>query len=739
MKMSYTSKKKIMKILLTMLFLVISSLAFATKYYVSSSGGNDFYDGMSEASAWKTISKVNNRTFLPGDIIMFKKGDVWRETLSASSSGNVDAYISYTSYGTGIKPQILASENAGTWTNVVGNIWRSAISFTNPFAGSAGDIYFISNTNTDVTFGIPKTYTSDFSNLASEFDWTWNENVLYVYASSDPDSRYSSIEAGQRESCIYLNGKQYIEINGIDLYYAQQQGVMEKEPAGGLNGYILRNCEIAYNGTLNGYGYASRVVYSNSLFENNVIHDCGRRGISLYNYSSQSLNNIVIQNNVFYNGNHTTGIDIGAGTSGGRGSTDSIIIRNNLIYDKPGSTAFSHQIFVQNIPSSGTSVTGIYIYNNIFKYPPVASILLEGITESYIYNNTFYGHNTVSPSGTFHIWVDIGSTNATIKNNIFYSNLDFDTGGAGLEIYCLVDPSEVDADYNLYYRVADNLRIGQIGSTKYYRTISSWAAMKAATGWETHSPAPGDPKFISETNFHMQLGSPGVGCGLAIPGIESDFEGYPVCNPPCLGSFASHFSSVAPLFVCACVEDATPAEVDIIYDISLANVTPSIYAFSVKVNSISTGSRFVAIDGTKVKLELEKAVECGDLVTVSYNTPIMNPIQSASGGLADTITIQPVDNNIEDFTTYVEDEVMIPEISLFPNPAHDYLNISFDNMEYKPLLMRIIGMTGVIVFEDIIYAGMSDLKYPVNFDSGIYFVQFLSEGLNLGTVKLIVQ
>lgn len=531
----------LVKAIMITLLILISSYALASKYYVSSSGGNDGSDGRSEASAWKSISRVNSQVFIPGDSILFFKGDVWRETLSISSSGNSEAYIVYSSYGTGLKPQILASIKADTWTNVSGNIWRSAISLSNPNIGSTGDIYFITNSTQEITFGNPKSYTSDFSNLVKEYDWTWNANVLYVYSSSDPDDRYLSIEAGQKESCIYLNGKQYIEINGFDLFYAQQQGVMEREPAGGLSGYILRNCEIAYNGTLNGYGYASRVVYSNALFENNVIHDCGRRGISLYNYSSQSLRNIIIQNNVFYNGNHTTGIDIGAGTSGGRGSTDNITIRNNLIYDDPASTAYSHQIFVQNIPSSGTTVTGIHIYNNIFKYPPAASILLEGITESYIYNNTFYGHNSVTTNGSFHVWVDFGSKNATIKNNIFYSDLIHQDHGSGLELYCLVDPSEVDADYNLYYRTDDNLRIVQIGSTNYNSTLFSWEALKSATGWEAHSPKPANPTFSSAEDYHLLPGSPAIGAGFNV-GITTDYEGENYNDPPSIGAFEGNAS-----------------------------------------------------------------------------------------------------------------------------------------------------------------------------------------------------
>ena len=43
-----------------------------TTYYISSSG-NDSFNGTSENTPWKTISKINFQIFSPGDNIFFKK------------------------------------------------------------------------------------------------------------------------------------------------------------------------------------------------------------------------------------------------------------------------------------------------------------------------------------------------------------------------------------------------------------------------------------------------------------------------------------------------------------------------------------------------------------------------------------------------------------------------------------------------------------------------------------------
>jgi len=104
--------------------------ASPTTYYVDATGGNDGNNGTSPSSAWKTISKVNSYDFNPGDSILFKRGEVWRERLIVSSSGNSNNPIIFGAYGTGNKPLILGSverNDASDWVNEGGNIWSTVI------------------------------------------------------------------------------------------------------------------------------------------------------------------------------------------------------------------------------------------------------------------------------------------------------------------------------------------------------------------------------------------------------------------------------------------------------------------------------------------------------------------------------------------------------------------------------------------------------------------------------------
>lgn len=97
-------------------------------YYVDATNGNDENSGTSPNSAWKTLSKVNNYDFSPGDSILFKRGEIWREHLLVTNSGDIDNPISYGAYGTGEKPLILGSverNDVSNWVNEGDNIWST--------------------------------------------------------------------------------------------------------------------------------------------------------------------------------------------------------------------------------------------------------------------------------------------------------------------------------------------------------------------------------------------------------------------------------------------------------------------------------------------------------------------------------------------------------------------------------------------------------------------------------------
>src|SRR5262245_45504608 len=80
-------------------------------YYVDPAGGDDARRGDSVAGAWRTLEKVNEFRFAPGDTVLFRRGSVWHGGLSLTADGTAEQPIVVGSYGTGAAPVFTAAEN----------------------------------------------------------------------------------------------------------------------------------------------------------------------------------------------------------------------------------------------------------------------------------------------------------------------------------------------------------------------------------------------------------------------------------------------------------------------------------------------------------------------------------------------------------------------------------------------------------------------------------------------------
>jgi hypothetical protein len=109
----------------------LSASPVAVTYYVSSSTGDDNNTGLSEASAFATIAKVNALSLQPGDQVLLKCGDVWHaEQLILSKSGTAQAPIVFSSYPAGCanQPSLSGSRSIGGWVQDSGNVYRADLS-----------------------------------------------------------------------------------------------------------------------------------------------------------------------------------------------------------------------------------------------------------------------------------------------------------------------------------------------------------------------------------------------------------------------------------------------------------------------------------------------------------------------------------------------------------------------------------------------------------------------------------
>ncbi|GAB1308887.1 hypothetical protein KH5_15700 [Urechidicola sp. KH5] len=92
--------------ILSIVLMVCTNTVLATNYYVNSKTGNDDNDGKSEQNAWKSLNKVNEEEFLPGDIVLFAAGTSYEGQLIPKGSGNNKKVIQIDKYGKGANPAI---------------------------------------------------------------------------------------------------------------------------------------------------------------------------------------------------------------------------------------------------------------------------------------------------------------------------------------------------------------------------------------------------------------------------------------------------------------------------------------------------------------------------------------------------------------------------------------------------------------------------------------------------------
>jgi uncharacterized repeat protein (TIGR02059 family) len=118
-----------MRYFFAVLLLALSLTVSATDYYISTSGDDAVNTGLSPASPWKTIDKVNSifPSLKPGDRVLFNRGDRFYGTIIIGKSGTGGAPITIGAYGTGDKPIITGFKIASDWTNAGGGIYSSPL------------------------------------------------------------------------------------------------------------------------------------------------------------------------------------------------------------------------------------------------------------------------------------------------------------------------------------------------------------------------------------------------------------------------------------------------------------------------------------------------------------------------------------------------------------------------------------------------------------------------------------
>ena len=526
------------------------TLSAVNKVYHVSNDGSDDADGLSPETAWKSVERLHNQWFDPGDTIKFRKGDTFRETFFMTTSGTVDQPIVLTSYGDGDKPLFTLPLLDG-WEDLGNGVFRS------PFNGSE-----LSGVWEDHVPVMPR--ASD--RTLTDGQWFANGSHLY-YRPSSGHANNHEISAIDRiysfNSGIWLSDLHYVTVSNLS-FKGMPVGVYSRDFNQGTQGLQIRNCDFHYcqsaifllpdvnhnrnaiidgnyfyrnhNGVrffttsalapgpnVNGrhlncqitnnefdeegsydgknrwdYGFTDYEAiglqnFSGGLIADNYIHDGVSIGIIIYNFKGETSDNNVITRNRIIDNNRVSLFFTGEDN---RGAADYSYSGNMISHNILAGEKESDNPGIWFDQGWGASSTNQFVHNVcVGKTQQIQITRAEIPSYLEVQNNIFYGQE-------YHIWIfqEQAPTELVLDYNLYHT--DFSSGGWFVQ----KDTRDLAYIQNLGYE-----RNGMIA----------------------------DPKFVSieARDFHLQDDSPARNAGVIIPGLSIDFSGNPIGDQPDIGVY----------------------------------------------------------------------------------------------------------------------------------------------------------------------------------------------------------
>lgn len=514
-----------------LILLSITTVAQATDYYVSPTG-NDSNSGTSSTQPWRTITKVNNKGFSPGDRILFQGGKTFSGTLNFDSSdnGSLANPITVGSYGTGRAVISAGSGRGFSGYNVAG--------------------YRIQNIN---FVGSGRT-TNTADGIQFVTDLPGNVKLEYVDISNVEVSGFKNhgVSIGGYNS---KSGFRYVQISHVDSHDNGFTGInVWGYFSNTLSGYSHENVYVGYCKAYNNpgigglpYNSGSGIVISDVnggtiedsvAYNNGALNTANGGPVGIWTWDS---NNVIIQHNESHH-NHTASASDGGGFDLDGGVTNSVIQYNYshdndgagyLLAQYSGARPFSNNTVRYNISQNDgrkNSYAGIQLWNGG-----------SGVKNSEIHNNTIY----ITPAATGSpraVYFMSPTTNIHLRNNIFI------TTGA-LKLLDLA-PTQTGLLFqgNDYWSSGSAFQIRWRATT--YSSLSAWRSGSSQekvaglnTGFSTdpqlNNPGGGgtlgDASLLhSLTAYKLKTGSPMIDQGLDLlsqfgmnPGAH-DFYGNPI-------------------------------------------------------------------------------------------------------------------------------------------------------------------------------------------------------------------
>jgi hypothetical protein len=417
------------------------------------------------------MGKVNGETFLPGDKILFKRGETWTgTTLAVTWSGTSNKPITFGAYGNGDRPVIDGNDTV----NCLLMQGRS----------------YITLSSLDVTRGLDSGFTIlDISHHITVTDChshaCGNDNLLIF------NQCYSVTVIGGE----YYNAYERVvgpQVSGIEIADGCYDIVVD--------GATCRNQTDGAGMTI--HSHIGTTMPYNVEIKNCTFHTNAQYGIIIFKQDDTAdTNRNITVSNCISRDNILDGIRISktvAATNYPNGITiDQCVIKDNTRYAmwaEGDSISFTRTLFHE----------GRMCY--------VRDCQTFVMINCTLYLTTWVGYSPLTINN-----------NGARQNGVQVQNCIVASPDAGTYIANVEDATGVDYDYNLYDRPVDAL-----SRWRWVLVLKNWASWLADSGQDANSPAaPQDALFtdIAADDFTLQAGSPARGVGADL-GHGTDLGAY---------------------------------------------------------------------------------------------------------------------------------------------------------------------------------------------------------------------
>lgn len=557
---------------------LIGSLSiYAQNNYYFSTNGNDSFDGLSEQTPWKSTNKFNSQNFLEGDVIHFKRGDVWENGATLA----LDKGITIKSYGMGDKP-------------IISNLNTLALNWTlhsQPFAD-----YRIWEANTtllhlkrlfvDGNELLSSTRHCDLgkhsigiNDMQTQQRWFFNETNSTLYLVTDNTTNPNSliIKASNKYFTISgIPGTHNVTIKDIDIRGGYGPSIKFEDS----NNIIIQDCIIGkhsetgilFKGNCKNAwiknniidsGWDESLVYGFDNTDDSSCEEVGRpvshRGVGDGIIFTGRVHKSYINNNEIKNWGHT-GIEFLGGVA-----IDSLGVNNNHVSSNNISTntSYGRAIGIDGIQSK--------CQQNVFRYNHIkdckSPIQFNGNNNTFHHNivegtknspcepnkksvaieSAIYGQNYVCQSIRIDNNLFINNESYGISINNYFDNINSaEVSNIYIRNNILID-NNLDSDFN------ESLLINNFDSIKDVRVLSNliYDSSDASnpnlinyrgniTDVENTTAAPNSndifsnnihdaPSFIASTNYNTNYDSPCIDSGTSVEytPYAYDFDGDP--------------------------------------------------------------------------------------------------------------------------------------------------------------------------------------------------------------------